>query len=51
MLLMIALFKPKAVSDEDDSANISEGVCDCRRLRNVRQPMPGVRNRASQYFN
>ena len=44
------LFKPKAESTDVDSANSCDGVCVSKRLRNVRQPIPGVRNKASQSF-
>ena len=43
-------FKPKADNAEVDSVNNCDGVWVFNRLRNVRQPTPGVRNKANQYF-
>jgi hypothetical protein len=48
--LTLALFKPKAAKADVDSANNCSGVWVFNRLMNVRQPIPGVRNNASQYF-
>ncbi len=50
ILWIRSLFKPNAASAEFESVNICAGVAISISLRKVRQPIPGVRKSASQYF-
>lgn len=48
MACILLSFSPKAISAVVDSENNSGGVWLASKRRNVRQPTPGVRNKASQ---
>jgi hypothetical protein len=50
MAFTLSFFKPKATSAWAGSENNCGGVWFASKRRNVRQPIPGVRNKASQYF-